>query len=92
MVGCEAHQYYGPIKNDTAVGFRNNLGEKHLGCTQCWMTYWVHDIASVPPSQRAQRMEEALEVVRNLNQMVEQGKWDYQGFKRPEISIEKDTN
>jgi hypothetical protein len=92
MVGCEAHQYYGPISNKIGVGAVKNLGEKHLSCTQCWMTYWVHDLASVPPSQRAERMEEAMEVVRNLNQMVEQGKWDYRALKRPEIIIEKDAH
>jgi hypothetical protein len=83
MVCCATHQYYGPTK----------LVKSHpaTGCKQCWMVYFLHDLASVPPSERAQRFDEIEEVVRNLNQMVESGKWDYKPFARPDIKIEKDA-
>jgi hypothetical protein len=83
LVGCSQHFYYGPSK----------IKEVHpaQGCKQCWMTYFLHDLSNVPPSERAQRFDEIEEVVRNLNQMVETGKWDFKPFKRPEIEIEKDA-
>jgi len=83
MVGCAQHSYYGPSKIIETHPAKN--------CKQCWMVYFLHDLANVPPSERAQRFEEIEEVVRNLNQMVETGKWDFKPFKHPEISIEKDA-
>lgn len=83
MVGCGQHHYYGPSK----------IKDVHpaTGCKQCWMVYFLHDLASVPPSEREQRFEEIVEVVKNLNQLVEGGKWDFKPFKHPEIHIEKDA-
>jgi hypothetical protein len=69
MLRCPTHQYYGPSKVSDI--------QPTIGCKQCWLTYYFHDVLSVPPSERQHRMEEIFEVVSNLNRMYETGKWDY---------------
>lgn len=82
MLCCHQHFYFGPSPN-------TKVSPVH-GCKECWMVYFLHDLCTVPPSQRAQRMEEMVEVVRNLNQMYESGQWDFKPYAAPKVEIEKD--
>ncbi len=80
ILGCEAHKYFGPSEVTKAFPAE--------GCKRCWMVFIIHDLASVAPSERAQRFSEFEEVVRNLNQAVEHGKWDFVAFRHPEIKYD----
>lgn len=65
---CKQHAYFGPSKTHEA--------KPHRGCQQCWMVFYVHDIASAPPHQRAQKLEELEEVLHKVVELVDAGKWD----------------
>ena len=80
LLHCGTHSY---VASDTPP--RPN------GCKNCWEAYWWFKIASTPPHLRAERLEQALRMVRNAVQAVEKGDWDFkldEGY--PEATVEKD--
>jgi hypothetical protein len=80
LLHCGVHNY---IASDTPPPPR--------GCKNCWEAYWWFKIASTPPHLRQERLEQAFKMVRDANQAIETGTWDFQvaeGY--PEAKIEKD--
>lgn len=77
---CGKHFYAGPSKNNPEI-------KPHPGCSQCWQVYFIKDIASVPPSMRAQRLDELEEVLHHMNEMVEKGTWDFEPYEHAKIEI-----
>jgi hypothetical protein len=81
---CPKHMYFGPSKvADT---------KPKQGCSECWLVYFLHDIASVPPSQREQRLEELTEVIHKLNEHVEKGTWDFTPNRHAQIEFESEQH
>lgn len=79
LLHCGLHSYVG---SDTPP--------KPRGCKECWQAYWWFKIARTPPHLRAQRIEEAIKMVRDANQAIEQGTWDFHVDERyPHATIEK---
>jgi len=79
---CETHSYYGPSKNHQAKPAKN--------CPKCWMIFYFHDIASAAPHQRKQKLDELEEVLHNVVELVEKGKWDV--TINPHAKVEFETN
>ena len=81
---CGKHNYYGSTKLLPNAKPATN-------CSDCWRVYYITYMANVPPSEREQQLQELEEVMANLVQAVEQGRWDFKVFNHPEISVEKDA-
>lgn len=93
ILACPLHSYFGPETGKSAgIALVRKTGKMDAACKTCWMVYYTCALSMVPPSERAQRLEEMTEVVRDCNQAVEQGKWDYEPLARPEVHIEKGNN
>jgi hypothetical protein len=80
LLHCGVHSYVG---SDTPPPPR--------GCKNCWEAYWWYKIASTPPHLRQERLEQAMKMVRDANQAVEAGKFDFLVDDRyPTATVEKD--
>lgn len=66
LLHCGIHSYVG---SDTPP--------QPLGCKNCWEAYWWFKIASTPPHLRMERLEKAMKMVRDANQAVEAGNFDF---------------
>jgi hypothetical protein len=88
---CAEHMYFGPlnIKFGSADMWK---GMPHSGCAKCWKVFFIVDIARTPPSERQARVDELEAVVTKCCELADQGKWDFQPFDRPTISITTDSN
>src|SRR2546426_1384083 len=60
------------------------------GCKQCWIAYYIDQMAQTPPHLREQRLEELESLVSKMVELKEQGKFDINLFERP--TIEKAPN
>lgn len=90
---CPLHNYYGPIgRNDQFQGSRivpARLREHPaLGCASCIKVFYIFDVLSVPPSERAQRFEELEEVMTKMVEQAEMGKFDFTAYRHPVIEYE----
>ncbi len=81
LLSCEKHSY---VASETPPEPR--------GCKDCAQAYWWHKIASTPPHLRAERLQEALRVVRAAVESFEKGEFDFIVDEHPIISIEKDAS
>jgi hypothetical protein len=91
---CPLHGYYGPYrKNDQFRGAMvvPAVIREHpvLGCANCIKVYWLCDIASVPPSQRAERFEELEEVMHKMLEQAEKGLFDFTAFRHAQITYDE---
>ena len=80
LLHCGVHKY---VASDTPP--------PPVGCKNCWEAYWWYKIASTPPHLRLKRLEEAMKMVRDANQAIEEGNWDFkldEGYAK--ATIEKD--
>lgn len=87
---CVIHNYFGPIgRNDQFQGARivpaHMREHPVLGCAQCVKVFYIMDILSVPPSQRAQRFEELEEVVTKMVEYADKGQFDFNAYRHPVI-------
>lgn len=90
---CPIHSYYGPIgRNDQFQGARivpvRVREHPALGCANCIKIFYIFDILSVPPSERAQRFEELEEVMMKMIEHAEKGKFDFRANRHPIIEFE----
>lgn len=77
---CGVHSYVG-----------SDIPPKPRGCKNCWEAYWWFKIASTPPHLRQQRIDEAYKMIRDANQAVENGDFDFVVDESyPEATILKD--
>lgn len=77
---CGQHLYFGPVKDKPEV-------TPMLGCVDCWKVWYIHEIATTPPSERAQKLEELESVLHDMTQMIERGEWDFVPFDHAQIEI-----
>ena len=84
ILRCGKHDYFGPVK-----GFAEK--KPQLGCSDCWRVFYMHEMANTPPDKRREKLEELEEVLHNVVQLVEQGKWDVVINPHATIKIEKDA-
>lgn len=77
---CAQHAYRGPVKERPEIvpGF---------GCANCWKIWYLHEIATTPPDERRQKLEEIEEVMHSMIKMVESGKWDFEPYEHAEVEI-----
>lgn len=90
---CPIHNYYGPIgRNDQFQGARivpvRFREHPALGCAACIKIFYIFDVLSVPPSERAQRFEELEEVMTKMVEHAEKGKFDFRANRHPIIEFE----
>lgn len=92
-LACEIHGYYGPYRRDS--NFRGALIvppklRKHpaLGCSACMKVFYVFDILSVPPSERAQRLEELEEVIAKMVEFADRGQFNFIADRHPTITYD----
>lgn len=84
---CKQHNYYGPTK----LKFQGKIkSAPQLGCKNCWMVFYIHELANTPPDLRRERLEEIEEVLNKVVESVENGTWDFKPHAHPEITIEKE--
>lgn len=91
---CPLHNYYGPIgRNDQFQGARivpiRMREHPALGCPNCIKIFYVFDVLSVPPSERAQRFEELEEVMSKMIEQAEKGNFTFEAFRHPVISYDE---
>jgi hypothetical protein len=94
---CPLHNYYGPVgKNDQFQGARivpiHVREHPYMGCKYCIKVFYICDIASVPPSQRAERFEELEEVLTKLYEKAERGQFDFRVNRHAELKWDDDEN
>lgn len=77
---CKDHMYFGPSKEKPMA--------PHLGCPQCWMVFYFHDMAQTAPHLREQRMEELTEVLHKVVEEVQRGTWDYKPYDKAKFEFE----
>lgn len=80
---CGKHSYFGPVKGKPEF-------KPTLGCVDCWKVFYVHEMATTPPDERRQKLEEIEEVLHNVVQLVEQGKFDFEPFAHAQVEIGKE--
>lgn len=91
---CSIHSYYGPIgRNDQFQGARivpiRMREHPALGCANCIKIFYVFDVLSVPPSERAQRFEELEEVMSKMVEQAEEGNFTFTAYRHPVISYDE---
>ena len=59
-------------------------------CKDCWLAYYVFDIASTPKALRQERIDELESVIRHTYEFVMTGKFDFVPEVNPTISYQKD--
>lgn len=64
---------------------------KSSGCKECWLAYYIYDIASTPPSLRKERLDELESVIRHTAEYAAKGKWDFVPDMNPTIDYHKDA-
>ena len=77
QVKCGKHLYFAGSKD----------AKPALGCSDCWRVYFINELATTPPNERAQKLDELDEVIRKMVQMVEAGQWDLNLYKHPKIEF-----
>lgn len=86
QLSCPKHRYLG-----------GKLPPETKGCKDCWMAYYVWDLATTPPSLRQERLDELESVVRHAVEYEQKGRFgkDFTLYEptdpRFEIKIEKDA-
>lgn len=90
---CPLHNYLGPIgRNDQFQGARiipvHVREHPAIGCAQCIKIWFIFDILSVPPSERAQRFEELEEVMTKMVEQADKGNFDFVAFRHPRITYD----
>lgn len=93
-LNCPIHNYWGPIgRNDQFQGARivpiRMREHPALGCANCIKIYYIFDILSVPPSQRAERFEELEEVMLKMLEQAEKGNFDFVAFRHAQITYDE---
>jgi len=77
---CGKHLYWGPVKDKPEV-------TPMLGCSDCWRVFYVYELATTPPDERRQKLEEIEEVMHHMVEMVEAGTWDFKPYAHAQIEI-----
>jgi hypothetical protein len=77
---CSKHGYSGPVKERPEI-------TPGLACANCWKVFYFHEIATTPPDERGQKLEEIEEVMRNMVSMVEKGTWDFEPYDHAQVEI-----
>jgi hypothetical protein len=78
---CKKHNYFGPIKGDP------NKSKPFMGCSDCWMIFYIHEMASCPPEKRYEKLQEIEEVLNQVVEMVEKGTWDFAPYDHAQVEI-----
>jgi hypothetical protein len=91
---CGKHNYVAARKRANAtVAIPPNTH----GCKDCWMVYYVTDLALTPPGKRQERVDELEEVIHHAIEFEQKGQFgkDFELFEptdgRFEVKIEKDV-
>jgi hypothetical protein len=79
-VKCGKHLYFGPVKERPEV-------TPMLGCADCWRVFYISEMATTPPDERRQKLEELEEVMHNMVAMVERGTWDFEPYEHAQIEF-----
>lgn len=61
---CSKHNYLG-----------GKLPPKTRGCNQCWMAYYVWDLATTPPSKRQERLDELESIINHAIEYDKKGQF-----------------
>lgn len=77
---CSKHNYLGPVKGRPEV-------KPASRCADCWKIWFIHELATTPADQRAKKLDEIEEVLRDMVQMVEAGTWDFEPYEHAKIEI-----
>lgn len=93
-LNCPLHNYWGPIgRHDQFQGARivpvHMREHPALGCASCIKIFYIFDVLSVPPSERAQRFEELEEVMMKMIEHAEKGKFDFTAYRHPVIKYDE---
>lgn len=80
---CADHMYTGPVKSHPEVKPSKN-------CPKCWQVYFIHDLASVPPGMREQRLAELEEVLYKMHEMVLAGTWDFNPYEHAKLEFSEE--
>lgn len=80
---CQKHQYFGPVKGRPEL-------MPTLGCVDCWKIFYISELTSTPPDKREEKLAEIEEVMRDVVQLVEQGKFDFEPYAHAQVKIGKE--
>ena len=69
-VKCGKHFYFGPVKNNPKI-------VPAMGCPDCWKVFFICEMASTPPDERRQKLDEIEETLHKVVELVERGIWDF---------------
>ena len=82
-VTCGKHMYFGPVKGRPEI-------KPNLGCADCWRVFYIHELADCPPDKRREKLEEIEEVMHQVVELVEKGKWDVNLLPHAHVEIGKE--
>jgi hypothetical protein len=79
-IKCGKHLYFGPIKGRPEV-------TPMLGCADCWKVFYISEMASTPPGERRQKLEEIEDVLHRMTEMIDKGTWDFKPYDHAQVEI-----
>jgi hypothetical protein len=77
---CAKHAYQGPVKGQPEI-------TPGLGCADCWKIFYLVELATTPPSERKEKLEELEEVLHKAVALFEANKWDIEMYPHAQIEI-----
>jgi hypothetical protein len=79
-IKCGKHLYFGPVKGRPEI-------TPALGCRDCWKVFYICEMASTPPGDRRQKLDEIEEVLNKMVEMIVAGTWDFVPYEHAKIEI-----
>jgi hypothetical protein len=79
-VKCGKHLYFGPVKGKPEI-------EPTPGCADCWKVFFICELASTPPDERHQKLDEIEEILHKMVEMIQNGTWDFKPYAHAKVQI-----
>jgi hypothetical protein len=80
-VKCGRHLYFGPVKGKPEI-------VPEMGCSDCWKVFFICEMASTPPDERRQKLDEIEEVLNHMVEMIIAGTWDLKLYPHAKVEFE----
>jgi hypothetical protein len=77
---CGLHNYHGPVKGAAEV-------MPTMGCPSCIKVFLIHELATTPPSERRQKLDEIEEVLNHCAELDDKGEFDFVPYEHAQIEI-----
>lgn len=77
---CAPHNYHGPVKGCAEI-------MPTIGCANCIKIFLISELATTPPSERRQKMDEIEEVLHHCIELDDKGQFDFKPYDHAQIEI-----